>query len=104
MNDKDFAVSEDKSLEEIVRRIVEVAQPERIVLFGSAARGTPGPDSDVDLLVVKRGAHRRKLAGEIYMRLIGVGRWTWSWSRRKTSNASETLRHSSSSLRCARAK
>ena len=74
MNDKDFAVSEDKSLEEIVRRIVEVAQPERIVLFGSAARGTPGPDSDVDLLVVKRGAHRRKLAGEIYMRLIGVGR------------------------------
>jgi predicted nucleotidyltransferase len=53
---------------------VEVAQPERIVLFGSAARGTPGPDSDVDLLVVKRGAHRRKLAGEIYMRLIGVGR------------------------------
>ena len=74
MNDKDFTVSEDKSLQEIVRRIVEVAQPERIILFGSAARGTTGPDSDVDLLVVKRGVHRRKLAGEIYMRLIGVGR------------------------------
>ncbi len=74
MNDKDFAVSEDKSLREIVRRIVEVAQPERIILFGSAVRGTTRPDSDVDLLVVKRGAHRRKVAGEIYMRLIGVGR------------------------------
>ena len=38
-------------LEEIVRRIVEVAQPERVILFGSAARGEMGPDSDVDLLV-----------------------------------------------------
>ncbi len=65
----------DKStLEEIVRRIVEVARPERIVLFGSAARGETGPDSDLDLLVVKEGAHRRRLAGEIYARLVGVGR------------------------------
>ena len=73
MNSKGLTVPEDESLR-IVRRIVEVAQPERIILFGSAARETTGPDSDVDLLVVKRGAHRRKLAGEIYMRLIGVGR------------------------------
>ncbi len=74
MNSKGLTVPEDESLREIVRRIVDVAQPERIILFGSAARETTGPDSDVDLLVVKRGAHRRKLAGEIYMRLIGVGR------------------------------
>ncbi len=74
MNSKGLTVPEDESLREIVRRIVEVAQPERIILFGSAARETTGLDSDVDLLVVKRGAHRRKLAGEIYMRLIGVGR------------------------------
>lgn len=65
---------DDSGLEEVVRRIVEVAQPERIVLFGSAARGTPGPDSDLDLLVVKRGAHRRRLTAEIYARLVGVGR------------------------------
>ena len=38
-------------LDEIVRCIVEVAQPDRIILFGSAARGQMGPDSDVDLLV-----------------------------------------------------
>ena len=35
-----------------VRRIVEALNPERIVLFGSYAYGTPTPDSDVDLLVV----------------------------------------------------
>ena len=37
---------------EMVRRIVERFHPERIVLFGSHARGDAGPDSDVDLLVV----------------------------------------------------
>jgi predicted nucleotidyltransferase len=36
----------------MVRRIVSRFDPERIVLFGSHARGTAGPDSDVDLLVV----------------------------------------------------
>jgi len=60
-------------LEEIVRRIVEVAQPEKIVLFGSAARGEMGPDSDVDLLVITSGVHRRRLTQAIYMNLFGVG-------------------------------
>jgi predicted nucleotidyltransferase len=60
-------------LDEIVRRIVEVAQPERIILFGSASRGEMGPNSDLDLLVVKSGVHRRRLAQTIYMNLIGVG-------------------------------
>lgn len=60
-------------LDEIIRRIVEVAQPEKIILFGSAARGEMGPNSDLDLLVVKSGAHRRRLAQDTYMNLIGVG-------------------------------
>jgi predicted nucleotidyltransferase len=59
-------------LQEIVRRIVEVAQPDRIILFGSAARGEMGPDSDVDLLVVKAVAHRGRLTEEIYMNLFGI--------------------------------
>ena len=42
-------------LAEAVRRAVEVARPIRIILFGSAARGTMGPDSDFDLLVVVPG-------------------------------------------------
>ncbi len=61
-------------LDEIIERIVEVAQPEQIILFGSAARGEMGPDSDVDLLVVKSDvAHRGRLMEEIYMNLFGVG-------------------------------
>ena len=40
-------------LDEIIRRVVEVADPDKIILFGSAARGRMGPNSDLDLLVVK---------------------------------------------------
>ena len=32
-----------------------------------------GPHSDVDLLILKEGAHRRDLAGLIYENLYGVG-------------------------------
>ncbi len=57
-------------LDEIVRQIVEIAQPERIILFGSAARGEMGPHSDVDLLVVKSGEYsRRALAARIHTEL-----------------------------------
>ena len=39
-------------IEEVVRRIVGVSDPQRIILFGSHARGDCGPDSDLDILVV----------------------------------------------------
>jgi uncharacterized protein len=40
---------------DVVKRIVRVAKPKKIVLFGSAARGTMGPNSDYDFLVIKGG-------------------------------------------------
>lgn len=42
----------DPDLAEIVRRLVEAYEPDRIYLFGSKARGDQGPDSDYDLMVV----------------------------------------------------
>jgi len=42
------------AIREMVRRIVKQFDPEKIILFGSQARGDAGPDSDVDLLVVMR--------------------------------------------------
>ena len=39
-------------IKELAGQIAEQFNPERIVLFGSYAYGTPGPDSDVDLLVI----------------------------------------------------
>lgn len=60
-------------LDQVIQRIVQIAQPEKIILFGSAARGKMGASSDLDLLVVKSGAHRRRLAQAIYRNLVGVG-------------------------------
>ncbi len=61
------------TMKEIIRRIVHVAKPDRIVLFGSVARGEAREESDIDLLVVKKGVpHRRRLAQEIYVSLIGI--------------------------------
>jgi uncharacterized protein len=61
-------------LADIVRRVVEVAEPERIILFGSAARGEMGPDSDIDLLVIKAGEFNRwQLTTAIYRHLRGKG-------------------------------
>ena len=61
-------------LADIVRRVVAVAKPDRVVLFGSAARGTMGPNSDVDLLVIKSGRfHRGQLTEAIYRGLRGAG-------------------------------
>ncbi len=40
-------------LSEIVRRVLRVARPEKIILFGSAATGQMTADSDIDLLIVE---------------------------------------------------
>ena len=44
--------ADDPVLPEVVRRLVEVYHPLRIYLFGSAARGDAGPDSDYDIMVI----------------------------------------------------
>ena len=41
-----------EEIETYARRIAEEFRPERIILFGSYAYGSPIPDSDVDILVV----------------------------------------------------
>lgn len=42
----------DPQVRQMIQRIVERFDPDRIILFGSRARGTAAPDSDVDLLVI----------------------------------------------------
>lgn len=46
-------------MNEIVRRIVAASQPQKVILFGSWARGEAQPDSDIDLLVVVEDARPR---------------------------------------------
>lgn len=61
-------------LDDVIARVVQAAEPDRIILFGSAARGKADPDSDIDLLVIKSGVDSRSdLEGEIHMNLFGIG-------------------------------
>jgi len=63
------------AIEEVRRRLVQSLHPERIVLFGSHAWGVPGPDSDLDLLVIVAESdlppHKRAQAA--YRSLAGLG-------------------------------
>ena len=63
----------ERWLPTIKRRIVRRFRPERIVVFGSQARGDATPDSDIDLLVVvSDGRDRRELLRSIRMALADV--------------------------------
>ena len=44
---------DESTIQEIVRRILSVSNPDKIILFGSASTGRMTRDSDIDLLVVK---------------------------------------------------
>ncbi|MDA0738021.1 MAG: nucleotidyltransferase domain-containing protein [Nitrospirae bacterium] len=60
-------------LEDMVQRLVDAIDPDRIILFGSRARGDMHSDSDVDLLVIKPSSdppHRRVVAA--YRALAGL--------------------------------
>jgi predicted nucleotidyltransferase len=66
--------SPQQIIDEMVRRIVAACRPLQVILFGSWARGNPGPDSDVDLLVVMPdGTAKRATALMLRRELAGVG-------------------------------
>jgi predicted nucleotidyltransferase len=60
-------------ISDIVRCIVETSQPDKIILFGSRARGDARPNSDFDVLVIKESSepgYRRD--APLYVALAGL--------------------------------
>ena len=54
-------------IDSITRQLIHKYQPEKIILFGSAAAGSTNPDSDLDFFIVKddkKSAHERMV--EVY--------------------------------------
>jgi predicted nucleotidyltransferase len=63
----------DDLVQDIVQRIVEMAQPDKVILFGSRARGDARSDSDFDVLVIKDSdepGYRRD--APLYLALAGL--------------------------------
>lgn len=71
----ELTLERDAALAEVVRRLAAAYQPEKIYLFGSAARGDSGPDSDYDLIVVvpDDAPPERRDSGLAYQVLWGAG-------------------------------
>jgi predicted nucleotidyltransferase len=66
-------VNVSDQLPEIARRIVNTSNPEKIILFGSYARGTFGADSDLDLLIIVSGVkHLREESIRVRRALRGL--------------------------------
>ena len=59
-------------IRQMVQRIVERFHPEKVILFGSYASGTPQGSSDVDLLVVLREPISKKQAATEIYKYLGV--------------------------------
>ena len=70
-------VEAQATIQEMVRRIVDQFHPDQVILFGSHARGTAGPDSDVDLMVVmpvQGSINDKRLEIRIALHEIGVAK------------------------------
>ena len=65
---------DNKLINEIIRRIVVIVNPLKIILFGSWAYGKAKKGSDIDILVVVERSHlpRHKRAVEVYEALTGI--------------------------------
>ena len=60
-------------IQEIVQRTVATSHPEKIILFGSRARGDARPASDLDLLVIANDLRpRSRRAADIYRVLSDI--------------------------------
>jgi len=56
------------SIAQIVNTIVSTVAPDKIILFGSYARGDYRTDSDVDILILKKGlTNEREITGNLYL-------------------------------------
>ena len=66
-------VKVEDAIDAIVDQTVQAANPRRIIVFGSAAKGNMGPDSDIDILVVMPdGVHRQRTTRRLYRSPAGL--------------------------------
>ncbi|MGH7719849.1 MAG: nucleotidyltransferase domain-containing protein [Gemmatimonadaceae bacterium] len=91
----DPILEQDPKLRQIVQRLVEALEPERIYLFGSRARGEAGSDSDYDVLVVvprsDLPAHRQDQRAYRALKGIGVAKDVLVWTREEFESRSSVV-------------
>lgn len=49
---------QEQKIDRLLGRIIEGLKPDRVLIFGSYARGEAGPDSDLDILIIRDSDER----------------------------------------------
>ena len=58
-------------LSQIVDIIVSAVAPDKVILFGSYARGNYSKDSDIDILILKKGLkNEREVMNDLYIKFF----------------------------------
>lgn len=70
---EEFDFSGKGVLDKIISGVVRIADPDKIILFGSRATGKARKDSDYDILVLKKNCNQKTLLNKIYSNGIGAG-------------------------------
>lgn len=65
-------ITVEVKIKEVVKKIIDEYNPEKIILFGSYAWGKPNKDSDIDLFIIKQSPKRRMdRERELRLKLFG---------------------------------
>lgn len=68
---KTMNIEEQLKVHDLLGCLVKGLEPERIIIFGSQARGDAGPDSDIDILIIKESNERPVVRRKHVLQLIG---------------------------------
>jgi predicted nucleotidyltransferase len=82
-------LTDDPILQEIVRRIVAAVDPDKIILFGSRARGDAKPDSDYDILILAPSElprWKRPLPARLALAGLGVAKDIVWWTAQEAED------------------
>ena len=62
------------TLEKLIDIIIEEIDPDKVILFGSRARGDERTSSDYDIMIIKENLNNgRALLKKVYLSLSGIG-------------------------------
>ncbi len=70
---EEFDFSGKDVLQTIIKGVVRIADPDKIILFGSRATGKARKDSDYDILVLKKNCNQKSLLHLLYSKGLNAG-------------------------------
>ena len=87
-------ITSEPLLQIIVQRLLEAGQPQKIILFGSQARGQADRDSDFDLLVIEdssQSRYRRSISYRHALKDLGISKDIVVWTPREIADWQNVL-------------